>query len=342
MIDAEAMPFLADIPRVQATRIPDSVALWFEGTETTYRDLDTRTNQIANGLIALDVQPGDRVAYLAKNTDVYYEMLFGAAKARAVLTGVNTRLAPPEIQFILSDASAKVLIVGKEFYAVIDQIRDQLPDLTRIITIDGDREDWDYFPSWRNSKPNTAPDRTPEADDDVIQLYTSGTTGRPKGVQLSNASYEAFFCQAAMLEWSSYGAGEAVMNAMPLFHVAGVNVGVLAAAQGAKAVILRDIDPGLILKLVEELTIAYAFWVPAVIMMLTQHPDVETTDFSALKVVSYGASPIAESLLLDAKRIMNVSFTQLYGLTETLGAGTYLPPMRVISTKTGFSTSMTG
>ena len=326
MIDAEAMPFLADIPRVQATRIPDSVALWFEGTETTYRDLDTRTNQIANGLIALDVQPGDRVAYLAKNTDVYYEMLFGAAKARAVLTGVNTRLAPPEIQFILSDASAKVLIVGKEFYAVIDQIRDQLPDLTRIITIDGDREDWDYFPSWRNSKPNTAPDRTPEADDDVIQLYTSGTTGRPKGVQLSNASYEAFFCQAAMLEWSSYGAGEAVMNAMPLFHVAGVNVGVLAAAQGAKAVILRDIDPGLILKLVEELTIAYAFWVLAVIMMLTQHPDVETTDFSALKVVSYGASPIAESLLLDAKRIMNVSFTQLYGLTETLGAGTYLPP----------------
>ena len=115
MIDAEAMPFIADIPRVQATRIPDNAALWFEGTETTYRELDTRTNQIANGLIALGVQPGDRVAYLAKNTDVYYEMLFGAAKARAVMTGVNTRLAPPEIQFILSDAAATVLFVGKEF-----------------------------------------------------------------------------------------------------------------------------------------------------------------------------------------------------------------------------------
>ena len=78
---------------------------------------EARTNQVANGLLALGIQPGDRIGSLAKNTDVYYEMLFGAAKARAVMNGVNTRLAAPEVKFILSDARAKVLFVGKEFYA---------------------------------------------------------------------------------------------------------------------------------------------------------------------------------------------------------------------------------
>jgi acyl-CoA synthetase (AMP-forming)/AMP-acid ligase II len=326
MIDVDAMPFIADIPRVQAERRPDATAFWFEGATTSYAELDVRANQVANGLIALGVQPGERVAYLAKNTSAYYEILYGCTKARAAMTGVNTRLAAPEVQFILSDSAARVLFVGKEFYAIIDQIRDQLPALERVITLDGDREDWDYYPSWRNSKPNQAPDRTPLGDDDVIQLYTSGTTGRPKGVQLTNDNYQAFFRQGQLLDWASYGADEAVMNAMPLFHVAGVNVGILASAQGSRTVVLRDIDPGLILDLVEQQKIAHAFWVPAVIMMLTQHARARTTDWSSLKVVAYGASPIAESLLLEARDIMGVRFTQLYGLTETVGAGTYLPP----------------
>ena len=238
-------------------------------------------------------RPGDRIGYLAKNTDVYYEMLFGAAKVRAVMNGVNTRLAAPEVKFILSDAKATVLFVGKDFYAMIDTIKAELPDLKRIITIDGDREDWDFYPSWRNSKSAADPGIKAEGDDDVIQLYTSGTTGLPKGVQLTNDNYLSFFSQAKLLEWSSYDAGDAVMNAMPLFHVAGVNAGVLGVAQGAKTVILREIDPQLILKLIGEHRIAHAFWVPAVILMLTQQPNIKEIDFSSLKQVFYGASPIS-------------------------------------------------
>jgi acyl-CoA synthetase (AMP-forming)/AMP-acid ligase II len=250
MIDVGVMPFLADIPRVQAGRQPDAAALWFEGRTTTYADLEKRSNKVANGLTAWGVKPGDRVAYLAKNTDQYYEILFGAAKIRAVMTGVNTRLAAPEVKFILADAGARVLFVGKEFYAMIDELRAELPALQRIVTLDGGREDWDFYASWRDSRKPDAPVAVPLGDDDVIQLYTSGTTGLPKGVQLTNDNYLAFFRQASVLEWSSYGAGEGVMNAMPLFHVAGVNAGVLAAAQGARTVILREIDPQLILKLI--------------------------------------------------------------------------------------------
>jgi acyl-CoA synthetase (AMP-forming)/AMP-acid ligase II len=326
MIDIEAMPYIADIPPVQAKLRPDETALWFEGRATSFAQLETRSTQIANGLVRLGLQPGDRVGYLAKNTDAYYEILFGCAKSRTVMTGVNTRLAPPEVKFILSDAKARVLFVGREFYGMIDQIKAELPDLTRIITLDGDREDWDYFPSWRDSKKTDPVGIGVKGEDDVIQLYTSGTTGLPKGVQLTNDNYRAFFTQAGMLEWSSYDAGEAIMNAMPQFHVAGVNVGVLASLQGAKTVILRDIDPGLILKLIPEHNIAHAFWVPAVILMLTQQPAIRETDFSSLKQVFYGASPISEALLRTAVEIMGARFTQLYGLTETVGAGTFLPP----------------
>ena len=326
MIDIKAMPFMADIPRVQAQLRPDATAFLFEGVETTFGALDKRTSQVANGLTEFGVSANDRVAYLAKNTDVYYEMLFGCAKVRAVMTGINTRLAPPEIQFIISDSKAVVLFVGKEFYDVIEQIRDECPDLREVIAIDGGHDSWPQYSDWRDAQSDAAPAITPLGDDDVIQLYTSGTTGLPKGVQLTNDNYLSFFEQAGTLEWSSYEAGEAVMNAMPLFHVAGVNCGVLGALQGAKTVVLREIDPGLILKLIPEQQIAHAFWVPAVILMLTQMPSVRETDFSSLQQVFYGASPIAEDLLLEAKDIMGARFTQLYGLTETVGAGTFLPP----------------
>ena len=112
MLDTKTMPHLADIPRVQAAIRPDEVALWYKGEDTTFAELETRTNQVANGLLALGVVPDERVGYLAKNTAVYYEMMFGAAKARAVMNGVNTRLAAPEVKFILTDAKIGTLFVG--------------------------------------------------------------------------------------------------------------------------------------------------------------------------------------------------------------------------------------
>ena len=326
MIDTESMPFLADVPRVQAEIRPDETAFWFEGETTSFAELERRSNQVANGLLALGTALHDRIGYLAKNTSQYYEMLYGCAKVRAVMTAVNTRLAPPEVQFILSDAGAKVLFVGKDFYAMAEQIRADLPDLVQIIAIDGGHPEWPDYRTWRDSQTATGPGLQPEPEDDVIQLYTSGTTGLPKGVQLTNANYSAFFEQAGMLEWSSYAPGEAIMNAMPLFHVAGVNVGLLATIQGARTVVLREIDPQAVLRMIGEHRIAHAFWVPAVILMMTQQPNVRETDWSSLKQVFYGASPITEGLLREAQDIMGARFTQLYGLTETVGAATYLPP----------------
>ena len=286
MIDTDAMPFLADIPRVQAGTRPDETAFWFEGETTTFRELDTYSNQVANGLIALGVEPDDRVGYLAKNTSQYYEMLFGAARARAVMTAVNTRLAAPEVTFILSDAAVKVLFVGRDFYDMAGKIRADLPEIVQIVAIDGGHPEWPDYKTWRDSQSAAPPALQPKAEDDVIQLYTSGTTGLPKGV----------------------------------------NLGLLGSIQGARTVVMREIDPQEILRLIGDQEIHHAFWVPAVILMLTQQPNVRDIDWSRLKQVFYGASPIAESLLVEAQEIMGARFTQLYGLTETVGAATYLPP----------------
>ncbi len=326
MIDLEPLSCLADIPRVQARSRPGEVALRFEGRDTTFAQLDARASRVANGLRAAGAHVQDRIGYLGRNTDVYYEMAFGCMKARMAITGINNRLAPPEIRFILADSAASVLFVTRDFYDVIEAVAPECPDLRLIVAIDGGHPTWPDYQTWRDSQPGDDPMIEVLADDDVVQLYTSGTTGLPKGVQLTDANYTAFFAQAGILEWSSYDAGDPVMNAMPLFHVAGVNIGLLAVLQGARTVVVRDIDPVAILDLVEQQKIVHAFWVPAVILMLTQVPGVRERDFSSLRQVFYGASPIAEDLLRAAVDLMGARFTQLYGLTETCGAGTFLPP----------------
>ncbi|MEM7459033.1 MAG: long-chain-fatty-acid--CoA ligase [Pseudomonadota bacterium] len=326
MLDTKSMPHVADIPRVQAEQRSDEVALWYKGEETTFTELNSRANQVANGLIALGVAPDQRVGYLAKNTAVYYEMMYGCAKARAVMNGVNTRLAAPEVQFILSDAQVQVLFVGPDWFEMIEQIKDDCPHLEHIITVEDPREGWPEYTAWRDDQAATETGLTTQDQDDVIQLYTSGTTGLPKGVMLTNDNYRSFLDQAGQLDWASYGFGDTVMNAMPLFHVAGVNAGVVATAQGARTVVLPEINPAEILDLIESEKINHAFWVPAVILMLSQMPDFRDRDYSSLQQVFYGASPITEDLLVTAVEVMGARFTQLYGLTETVGGGTYLPP----------------
>ncbi len=326
MIDTQSMPFLADIVRHQAKIRPQEIALWFEDRETSFAALDVRSNQVANRLISAGVKPGDRVAYLGKNLDVYYDMLMGASKARAAFAAMNNRLAAPELQFVLSDSASVVLFVSQDYYEVIESILAECPTIKTVIAIEGAHQDWTAYTGWRDGASPADPKLAHQGTDDVLQLYTSGTTGLPKGVQLTNDNFKSFFEQAAPLTWAHYDVGDPVLDAMPLFHIAGVNIGLLSLIQGAEAVILREIHPMHILDLIEQKRIRHGFLVPAVILMLTQIPDVRERDFSSFHIMSYGASPIAESLLLEAADIFGCKFTQVYGLTETTGGGTYMLP----------------
>ena len=192
--------------------------------------------------------------------------------------------------------------------------------------MDGGHATWPSYEEWRDAQAATDPMLPVAPEDDVIQLYTSGTTGHPKGVQITNANYLSIFDCLGSAPLGQYEPEDVVLVAMPIFHVAGVNIGLLALAQGARAVVLGETDPGEILRLIATKKITYAFLVPALILFVMQHPNAKTTDFSSLKNISYGASPISDDVLLRAKQMFGCEFLQVYGLTETTGGGTFLLP----------------
>ncbi len=326
MIDFDQIKCVADITRHQAKVIPDAIAQVFEGKETSFATLHAQSNQVAQGLIADGCQPGARIGFLGKGSDRYFQMLHGAFKAGSVVVGINWRLASPEVTYVLNDSQTEIIFVGAEFYELVETVLADSPSVRKVIALDGGHASWESFDEWRDKFPAEDPQLPQSGDDDVIQLYTSGTTGHPKGVQLTNDNYLSVFHQGAAAGWADWERGDVNLVCMPLFHVAGVNIGLIGNAQGCKNVILKDVDPSVILSLIQDYRINIAFMVPAVILMMLQAPTIETADLSSLKQVIYGASPIAEDVLRRAQDRFGCDFIQVYGLTETTGAGTYLPP----------------
>src|SRR6202035_5276519 len=167
---------------------PDRVAIHFEGRRITYGELDRRASQVANGLIGAGVASQKRIAVLAKNSPAFFELWFGATKAGAVLVPVNVRLAPPEIAFVVDDAQADLLFVGADFYAAIEKVAPALKTVREIIAIDGGHPSWPDYAAWLARQPASDPALPIEPSDCAIQMYTSGTTGHPKGARLSHAN----------------------------------------------------------------------------------------------------------------------------------------------------------
>ncbi len=317
---------LADISRYHAIQNGSATALIFENHKTTYRELDERVNQVANGLLALGVKAQARVAYLAKNRDSYYELLLGLAKFGGVMVGVNWRLAAPEVHYILNDAQAKVLVLEADFFPILDAIKDDLPHLTQIIVLTGKREDANDYTSWRQAQSTRDPQVTVELNDIAMQLYTSGTTGHPKGVLLSHRSLMSLReVEHKAGEWARWRDGDTTLVVMPVFHIGGASMGLQGLYNAATTVILAMADPGEIIRLIRQYQVTRSFVVPAVILFMVQHPECKPEAFKSLECLFYGASPIPGDLLKQAVSAFDCGFVQVYGMTETAGSMTYLP-----------------
>jgi acyl-CoA synthetase (AMP-forming)/AMP-acid ligase II len=311
---------VADITRYQASRAPDAIALSFEGRQTTFGALDVTSNRVANGLIAAGIEPRRRVAILDKNTDIFFEVLLGSAKANAVLVPINARLAAPEIAFILNDAEAEVLFVGESLAATLAAIRDKLTTIKKVIVLDA------RYSKWRDAQSNLDPDLPSLPDDVCLQMYTSGTTGHPKGVQLTNSNL-ALASPTLFDAWGNWTAKDVLLIAMPLYHIAGAGAGIMGLLAGLKTIVFREFVPLEVLEIVERSRVTVAFLVPAMILALLSEKAIERTDLSSLRRVIYGASPIPLELLKRALRAFkHTGFVQVYGLTETAGIVTALSP----------------
>src|SRR5260370_24486058 len=180
---------LADMVRARANSRGNATAFEFEGRQTSFAEFDTKTNRVANALIGLGVKPGERIAYLGKNSDIYFELLLGAMKANVVMAPVNWRLAGPEVAFIVADCKAPVLFAGPQFITQVRNIKAQLPDVRTVITTEGGAPEWRDFTAWRDAQSRDDPKAPISSKDIAIQLYTSGTKGKPKGAMLSHANF---------------------------------------------------------------------------------------------------------------------------------------------------------
>ena len=319
---------LADMVRQQAKNRGDTIAFEFEGRSTTFAEFDRLTNRVAQALKASGLRPGERIAYLGKNSDIYFELLLGAIKVNVVMAPVNWRLAGPEVAFIVDDCKAPVLFIGPEFVTLARNIRAQLPHVRTIIATEGGAPEWQDFIAWRDAQSADDPEIAIGPSDIAIQLYTSGTTGRPKGAMLSHSNLINLITSgnAEKPEWSKWTADDVSLVAMPIFHIGGSGWGVIGLYYGAKGVIARDFDPTKVLDFFEQCGITKLFMVPAAMQFVVRQPRARQVDFSRLKYMLYGASPIPAALLRECIDVFKCGFVQLYGMTETTGTIVALPP----------------
>ena len=266
---------LGDIARIQAKARGDATALAFEGRAVSYAAFDRHTNQVANGLIAMGVKPGDRVTYLGKNSDLYFEALFGATKAGAVMAPINWRLAPPEVRYIIGDAAAKVLFVGPEFIEEARRLLPELGTIEKVVAMEGAVGEWPDFQAWRDAQSDTDPKLPIQYEDVALQLYTSGTTGHPKGAMLSHRAMlqPRILQKRANDEWNRWGDGEVSLVAMPVFHIGGTGWGIMGLYNGAKGVVAREFDPNTVLDFIENDRISKMFMVPAAMQIVVRQPQ---------------------------------------------------------------------
>ena len=312
---------IADIIRTHGRERPDAPALEFEERTVSFGELDTRSSQVAQALKAAGVGAGDRVAYIEKNGVEWFEVTFALAKLGAVNVSVNWRLAPTEMAQIIDDAQAEVVIVGPDFVPHIEKVEGDLDRVQTIVAIGGHAR-WPDYEAWIGGHAAEDPGVESQGADIAFQLYTSGTTGLPKGVMLTNDNF--FKGVIGVTEQWRFTPDSVNLAMMPMFHIAGAGWSMVGLYYGCQTIVLRDVDPAKILEVIPRFGITNAFMVPAVIQFLLITPGVDTTDFSSLRTLVYGASPITDRVLVQGMQTFGCEFIQVYGLTETTGAITQL------------------
>jgi acyl-CoA synthetase (AMP-forming)/AMP-acid ligase II len=304
---------IADLPRYQARIRPHALAMTCHERRTTYGQLDLRASQVANGLLQAGAQPGARVAYLGKNSEVHFEILLGAAKARCTMVPLNWRLAAPEVEFIIKDCQPDLIVIEPDFASQMGSLG--IKPWTLIVDGPPGLE----YRRWRDRQSGSDPALPTDAEDCIVIMYTSGTTGLPKGVELSDRnlmSHLSFLESGAFGPWSEE---DIQLICLPLFHIGGTDSGLWSLYTGAMSLLLTDANTASIIDAFARYRVSIAGFVPTIMRAVLADPGVGKLDFSCLKLISYGGSPISPELMVQARETFGCRFQQLFGMTETTG-----------------------
>ncbi|GAA3542199.1 long-chain-fatty-acid--CoA ligase [Aeromicrobium flavum] len=311
--------FIADHARTAADVAPDETGWIYEGREWTWSQAWESVRRTAGALTADGIGHGDHIAVVDKNNPAILQLVLGASLVGAATAIVNWRLAGDELDFTINDSGAKILFVGHELLEQVDVIRDRLTTVEKIVVMGGES---DEFEAWQAAGEPLDQSEQVSADDPVVIMYSSGTTGRPKGVLLTQRNLVAHTANAdAGIE---YGEGAKMLIAMPMFHVGGTSYAMFGIKNRVPGHIIREVEPSALAGAMMS-GVTHAFLVPAVVAMLLQAGDEAMKLFSGLRGFSYGAAPMPQTILRGAqKHWPQTRFYQVYGLTEFCGVVTML------------------
>ena len=306
--------------RSHASERGEKTALRDDSSSLSYAMLERRARQVARGLMAAGVGPGDRVCYLGKNTLAYFEYFLGAVKLGAVTVPVNWRLAPPELAYLFRNSHPKMALVEEPFETVASTAA---PELDRLV-IGGER---DTYAAWRDRQADEDLPPVSDWNQPLLQMYTSGTTGRAKGAVLTHRNlFGLRERQSAIAEWFGWSSRDISLIAMPAAHVSGTGWAIWTLQHGATGVVVREFDPHKVLTQLLEHRINKVMMVPTAMQIAVRHPEARGADFSFLQYIYYGGAPLPQALLEECVEVFGCGFVQMYGMTETAGTIVALAP----------------
>jgi long-chain acyl-CoA synthetase len=306
---------VADVIRLVAAERGDVVAIKHGARALTYAQLDERSSRLAQALLAAGVRAGDRVAHLDRTAPEVIELLFAASKIGAVVVPLNWRLAIAELDRVVGDSRAPVLVAGAAFAATAAALAARARTPLRVVEVGPPYE------AWLAAHEPVDPGARGAPGDAIVQMYTSGTTGVPKGVLTTHRNLAAAAETSPL--WA-FDEGTVSLTPLPMFHIGGIGWAFLGLWNGATTILVSDFVPEDVLDLLERERVTNAVFVPTMLQMLATVPGAAERDFSALRSIAYGASPITTPVLKAALRTFRCDLFGIYGLTETTGAAVQL------------------
>jgi acyl-CoA synthetase (AMP-forming)/AMP-acid ligase II len=305
-------------------------AIRCEGRSVTYDRLHRDSNRVAHALRARGVGRGSRVAYLGRESEYYYTSIIGCAKAAAVLVPVNWRLTAAEIDHILRDAEAELVLVDGEFRDRVERLRPQLPRLREVVPVDrpGDADPGAGLRAWWAQAPDADPDVAVAPEDAVVQIYTSGTTGRPKGAVVPHRGFFTLPAaqRAAGVRWLDWYPEDVSLISLPGLGTAGIGWFMHGFNAGLTNVVMRAFVAQEAVRLIREHGVTTTFAAPSMLQMMLDEREADRAAFASLRKIAYGGAPITESLLLRCLDVFGCEFAQIYASTETVSVAACLPP----------------
>ncbi|MFX0575409.1 long-chain-fatty-acid--CoA ligase [Nocardia nepalensis] len=307
---------------------PDAVALICGEQETTYAALHRNSCQVANALLAEGLAAGDRIGYLGHDSERFYELVIAAAHTGIVLVPINWRLTVAEIAHVLADSGCKLLFVDAGREAAAQSALSEVSAEVALRRIDRDGVAGAEFAKWHADQPDSPPVSQVSRFDPLLQMYTSGTTGKSKGVVIAQQSLFAVrdVRHESELEWLEVPDDDVALVVIPGFHIAGLAWVVQGLIDGIVTVVLPEYTPGLSLEAIRTCGVTAVYAVPIMLALILVEPGVSASDFGKLRLVAYGGSPIPEDMLAQCMTQFGCQFLQFYGMTETATPITFLPP----------------